>query len=302
MLISTLLTFSFIIAQPEKASADARAWVAREAVVKDLSQKLSKTLSRNFRAVRRGNPNARVAGLVQEAVQQANRRIKRDGAYLLMSENGGPSEKKWTIVAHEIDQALGNMDPYRREFAESCLVDRKIAGNLLAGKALRLVEIPESLENRTVLDLEKFERTGDRSFDRLINDLMSRSGSKFYALILPKVILPDASYSASDNFTVEQTRDGNINVFQERRRPAKSDVLSVQVISEAPRNILFIGKNDLEKEITDKTVVKSFVIDTFGDVKTELISSAESDEEQPPPPAEEEAPGSRHRRFDVKSE
>lgn len=262
-MILAAVFFSFLVSDNPSPSKDAKAWEARQEELKRLAKDINKNLSRNSRAVRKGNENPRVEGLITNSLIQSNKRIRARGLYLWISENNQPAEKRLSLTAHEIEKVLGAMDPYRREFAEGSFLNKNLIGYLLTGRAFNLVEIPTSLESKRFLDMEKFSSTGDRKFDEVLKNFTRRAGNKFYIIILPRVDLPDSSFSASPAFTVEQLKDGSMNIYQERFKSPQEGIMAAQVFSTAPRNLLFVSKTDLPKALSDETPIRSYVLNAY---------------------------------------
>jgi len=249
----------------ERISADAQIWDARQEEFKKTIKEMNDILKKNGRAVRRGNENPRVESLLAQAINRLNTRLKRRNLKLNVSREASKHESFLPVTTHEVEFMLSSMDPYRREFAEMAFRSKRILGDLLTGRGLSVDQVPESLEGKNFVDLETYTATGDRKFDELMQSFIKRGGKRCYALILPKVELPDGSYSASPIFTVEQTKDGNIKIFQERLKTRSADALSIQVFTTAPRQILFVPKDELETALSSKTQIQSLVLTVYRD-------------------------------------
>ncbi len=297
-LISEVLLHCVLLASPpeatrvtppatqEKISREAKVWDERHGEIRQLGKKLNKILSRHGRIVRRGTENSYLESLIVSAINSTNKSLKNRGLAVQVAKPGGTLENQTALTPHEIQLVLGSMDPYRREYVEQSLVEKNKIGILLVGRALGLVDLPERLENTAFLDLESYTKVKDRKFDEIIKDFIRRAGPRYYVLILPKVELPDASFSASSHFTVEQVADGSLNVYQERLKAREEGILAVQVFTVAPRNLLFIRKEDLRKPLTESTVIRSFVMSSFKETEVpEEEGEAEEADTAPEPKA-----------------
>jgi len=257
------ILMSLFVGLVTASSPDARAWETRQDELKVLAKTISKTLSQNSRTVRKGNENPRVESLVSNHLVTTNKRLRSRGLYLWISENNQAAEKRLSLTGHEIQHVLASMDPYRREFAENALLRKNLLGHLLTGRSFNLIDIPTSLENKKFFDLETFKGSGDRKFDGVIHNLAKRAGNEFYVVILPVVDLPDSSFSASPSFTVEQLKDGSLNIYQERFKNPSQGLMAAQVYSTAPRNLLFVSKSDLSRPLLDETPIRSYVLNAY---------------------------------------
>lgn len=248
---------------------EALAWDKRQEEIENLSQTMNKIMKRNSRVVRRGNENPYVESLIVSAARKTQQKMNRQNLFVMRAAADGLGSEKFTpLTALDFQRMFLKMDPYRREFAEGALVEKGILGTLLLGKSLQWKSLPKEIENEIFLDLEKTKSTGDRKLDERLHEVVKRSGPQFFVLILPKFQLPDAGYVSTEMFAVEQVRDGSLNVYQERRRPRQSNMMAAQIITDAPRNLLFVRKPDLRQPLTKDTRISAYVVDNFDDPNT----------------------------------
>lgn len=269
MRISLFLTLialpSALFSQEPILSRDAQIWDRRQAEIDRTAKELSKVLRRNGRIVYKGIESNRVSTAIAQTIQAANRRLKNQGLYTLQSSPGKSEEKRFSLSGLDLQRILDAQEPVQREYSEESLKIKKEAGKFLHGRAYSLDSLPESLDQKVIFDLESFEPTESGPLNRILEDFMKRTGKRAYALLLPKVELSDGSYSASSRFTIEHLKSSGLRIFQERRKSRRADLLSIQVLSYAPRTLLIVSKGEFLSPLKEKESIQSIVITSFAE-------------------------------------